>query len=431
MADLRYTDPDAPASRRLTETELLDLVQRQTLRYFWDFGHPVSGMARERSGGTVDYDIAETVTTGGTGFGVMAMIAGAERGFLPREAVAGRVATICDFLSRTETYGGAFAHWLNGTTGETVAFSPNDDGGDIIETAFLMMGLLAAREYFAARDPALAATIDGLWRAVRWSDFCPDPATLMWHLRPDDRPGGRFAQNLPVTGWHEGLIAFVLGAGAPVHPLDPRAYHDGWASGGWFRNGRSFHGIPLPLGPDEGGPMFFSHYSFLGLDPRGLTDRYADYAAQTLAHARINHAHCLANPGGFRGYGPAWGLTACDGDKGYDAFSPTNDRGVIAPTGAIASMPYLPAEALAALRHYHEDFDGSLWSDCGFRDAFNETAGWVADSCLAIDQGPIVVMIENYRSGLLWRLFMGAPEVQQGLRRLGFSSPRLGPPAIA
>ncbi|MCE6950613.1 DUF3131 domain-containing protein [Cereibacter sphaeroides] len=400
---------------------LLDRVQRETLRYFTDFAHPVSGMARERFGAAGWED---TVTTGGTGFGIMAMIAGAGRGFLARAEVTARIDRICRHLAASPRHRGAFPHWMHGATGATIAFSAKDDGGDIVETAYLMMGLLTARQYLAGSDPELADRIDRLWRGVDWAGFCPTPDALLWHWSP--RHG--FAQGLKLRGWHEALITFVLGAASPTHPIDPRAYHEGWKDSPTFRNGRTRHGIRLPLGPEMGGPLFFAHYSFLGLDPRGLEEDGVDYWEQNRAHVRINRAHCLENPGGFAGYGPAWGLTACDGDQGYAAFSPTNDRGVIAPTAALSSMPYTPAESMAALRHYAGHRGGALWGRFGFVDAFNDTAGWIAGSHLAIDQGPIVAMIENHRSGLLWTLFMSAPEVQAGLDRLGF---RRTSPAVA
>lgn len=397
-----------------TLTALIDRVQRETLRYFTDFAHPASGMARERSGTP---DMMDTVTTGGTGFGIMAMIAGAERGFLPRGEAAERITRICRFLERAPRYRGAFAHWMNGRSGETVAFSPQDDGGDIVETAFLMMGLLTARQYYRGSEPALAQRIDALWREVDWAGYCPTPEAMLWHWSPVHG----FGMALELRGWHEALIAFVLGAGSPTHPIGTRAYGKGWKDSPSFRNGRSYHRIRLPLGPELGGPLFFAHYSFLGLDPRGLAEGGIDYWQQNRAHVRINRAHCLANPHGFAGYGPAWGLTSCDGPDGYAAFSPTHDTGVIAPTAALASMPYLPEASCAALRHFDRYRDGALWGDYGFRDAYSEQADWIAASHLAINQGPIVAMIENYRSGLLWRLFMSAPEARAGLARLGFT----------
>ena len=393
---------------------LLDRVQRETLRYFTDFAHPASGMARERS---ATPDMMDTVTTGGTGFGIMAMIAGAERGFIPRGEAIARIALICRFLEGVPRYRGAFAHWINGNSGATAAFSPQDDGGDIVETAFLMMGLLTARSYVQGEDPQLAARIDALWRGVDWAGYCPTPDAMMWHWSPQHG----FGMALQLRGWHEALVAFVLGAGSPTHPIDLRAYSEGWKNSRSFRNGHAYHRIRLPLGPEMGGPLFFAHYSFMGIDPRGLAEGGIEYWMQNRNHARINRAHCLANPHGFAGYGAAWGLTSCDGPRGYEAFSPTHDKGVVAPTAALASMPYVPEAAIAALRHFDGYRRGALWGDYGLRDAFSAQEDWIAPSHLAINQGPIVAMIENYRSGLLWRLFMAAPEVRTGLGRLGFT----------
>jgi hypothetical protein len=399
------------------DAALLNRVQRQTLRYFWDFGHPLSGLARERSNAVPGYHYLDTVTTGGSGFGIMAMLAGCDRGFLTRADVRARIAGIVDVLESADRFHGVFPHFLHGGTGKTIPFSPRDDGGDLVETSFLMMGLLCARQYFSD-EARLGAAIDRLWHAVEWDWHTRGEDVLYWHWSPRHD----WAMNHAIRGWNECLITYVLAAASPAHGIAPQVYHRGFADGPVFCNGRSFHDVTLPLGPDKGGPLFFAHYSFLGLDPRGLRDAYADYWRQNCAHARINRAHCIANPNGFPGYGPdCWGLTACDGDKGYDAFSPTNDRGVIAPTAALSSMPYAPAESIAALRHFHDAMDGRLWRDLGFADAFNETAGWIAEGHLAIDQGPIVAMIENYRSGLLWRLFMSCPEVERGLSRLGFS----------
>ena len=401
----------------VSDDALLDLVQRQTLRYFWDFGHAASGLARERSNPVAGYDFIDTVTTGGTGFGIMAMVAGAERGFLTRGDVRARLGKIVDGLASADRYHGVFPHFLHGGTGKTIPFSSKDDGGDLVETSFLMMGLLCARQYFA-EDARLGAAIDRLWHDVEWDWHTHGEDVLYWHWSP--RHG--WAMNHAIRGWNECLITYVLAAASPAHAIAPQVYHRGCTDSPVFHNGKAYGDKTLPLGPDQGGPLFFAHYSFLGLDPRGLRDAYADYWAQNCAHVAINRAHCIANPHGFAGYAPnCWGLTACDGDKGYNAFSPTNDHGVIAPTAALSSMPYTPAESMAALRHLYEERGGALWRDFGFADSFNASANWVAEGHLAIDQGPIVVMIENYRSALLWRLFMSCPEIRRGLDRLGFA----------
>jgi hypothetical protein len=409
-----------------SDGRLLDLVQRQTLDYFWDFGHPVSGMARERSNPVIGYDYQHTVCTGGTGFGIMALLAGAERGFLPRAAVLDRIRKIIAFLERAESFHGAFPHFMHGALGTTIPFSAMDDGGDLVETSYLMVGLLCARQFFsgtARNEENLRDATDRLWHAVEWDWYTRDGRNVLyWHWSPRHQ----WLMNHAITGWNECLVTYVLAAASPTHAIAPSAYHQGWTDSPVFRNGRSYYGIELPLGPACGGPLFFSQYSFLGLDPRGLRDRYANYWQQNLSHTLINRAHCIANPNRFAGYGEdCWGLTACDGDAGYGAFCPTNDRGVIAPTAALSSMPYTPDESMRVLQYMYRNLGPSAASAYGFVDAMNLSRNWFAKSNLAVDQGPIVVMLENYRSGLLWDLFMSCTEVLSGLGRLGFD--RLAP----
>jgi hypothetical protein len=423
-------DPATASSVRLTDAEMLDAAQAGALGYFTDFAHPVSGMARERTNNVETYG-ADIVTTGGTGFGVMAMIAGAERGFLTREDALARTAKIVDFLStKADRFHGLFPHYMDGTTGKTFAWNKADDGADVVESSFLFQGLLAARQYYSRNTPeetALRDKINGLWRNADWT----------WHARDESRvdrggiiwnwsPSQSWKIGLPIRGWNECLITYVMAASSPTHPISRETYAHGWAQNGAIRKNMNSEGYDLPLG---GGPLFFAQYSFLGLDPRGLKDSYADYGIQTRNQALAQHAYAVRNPKHFKGYGPAWGLTASDGTDGYDVFSPENDKGVIAPTAALSSFPYTPEFSMQALRHYTNDFGGALFGRYGFVDSFDETRHWQAKTELAIDEGPIAVMIENYRSGLLWDLFMSAPEVQQGLKRLGFESPHLDKPA--
>lgn len=407
---------------RISDKKLLDLVQKQTFRYFWDFGHPTSGMARERT------TSGNTVTSGGTGFGVMAVIVASQRGFVTRSQASERVLKILTFLDqRCTKYHGAFAHWINGETGNTVPFSATDNGGDLVETSLLMQGLLAARQYFDAADNTetqIRNTITRLWEAVEWTWYQQNGSqSLYWHWSPEYG----WEINLRISGWNEALITYVLAASSPTYPISKEVYNAGWTRNGAFRNGKSFYGINLPLGEDYGGPMFLSHYSFMGINPKGLTDNYADYWVQAKNHTLINYNYCVQNPKGYAGYSAdCWGLTASDGNKGYSAHSPTNDKGVIAPTAAISSLPYTPEQSMNALRFFYYKLGDKLWSDdYGFYDAFNMSEQWVDNQQIAIDQGPQIVMIENYRSGLIWSLFMSAPEIKTGLKTLGFSSPYL------
>ena len=406
---------------RITDNALLDLVQQQTLKYFWDFGHPVSGLARERNSS------GDVVTIGGSGFGIMAIVAGSSRGFIARTDALTRLQTIVGFLKNTaQTFHGAFPHWMNGATGAVVPFSPQDDGADLVETAYLMEGLLTARQYFNASSTAeinLRNDINTLYSNVEWSWFTQNGQnTLYWHWSPDFG----WSTNQQINGWDEALITYVLAASSPTHPISKAVYDNGWALNGQIKNGSNYYGITLPLGPTEGGPLFFAHYSFLGINPNGLSDAYASYDSQNQAHALINYNYCLANPRNYYGYSSqCWGLTASDIANGYTASSPTNDVGVIAPTAAIASLPYTPVQSLAALRFFYYKMGDKLWGQYGFYDAFSLDSPWFASSDLAIDEGPIVDMIENYRSGLLWNLFMSCPEVKTGMKGLGFQSPNL------
>jgi hypothetical protein len=408
--------------KNLSDSALLDVVQKQTIKYFWNFAHPVSGMARERSNRSFDYG-DEVVTTGGTGFGIMALIVGVERKWLPRDTVARHLLKMINFLLKADSYHGAFPHWLDGATGKTIKFSRKDDGADLVETSFLFQGLLCAKEYFNANNKTEAEIrnrIGWLWNDIEWNWFTKNGEdVLYWHWSPNNG----WAMDFPLRGYNEALITYVLAASATRYPVSEKVYHKGWAMSNFFFNGKKFYGYTLPLGFDYGGPLFFSHYSFLGLSPKGLKDQYADYWEQNRNHTLINRAYCIDNPKKFKGYGEnSWGLSASDDYKGYDAHSPTNDDGVISPTAALSSFPYTPEYSMKALRHFYEDKGDKLWGKYGFKDGFSETENWYADSYLAIDQGPIVVMIENYRSGLFWNLFMSIPEVQNGLKKLGFTS---------
>ncbi len=409
----------------LDDIALLELIQRQTFRYFWDFAHPVSGLARDRSDPNPDFD-PEVVAIGASGFGIMAILVATERHWISRKDAGGRLLRIVRFLGRTRSYHGVFPHFMHGATGQMIPLTSKDDGGDIVETSYLFAGLLSARQYFNrdnAEESELRTRINALWHEVEWTWHTRDGSkVLYWHWSPNFG----WSMDVEIRGWNECLITYVLAASSPRYPITADVYHRGWAEGRNFKNGREFYGIRLPLGPDYGGPLSFAHYSFLGLDPRGLSDCYADYWEQNVNHTLINREHCIHNPNQFKGYRPeCWGLTSSDDYFGYHVHAPDNDLGVISPTAALSSFPYAPQHSMRALQHFYYGIGSKIWSEYGFVDAFSETRHWYAGSHLGIDQGPIIVMIENYRSGLLWSLFMSCAEVQSGLRLLGFESPKL------
>lgn len=406
---------------QISDDELLTLVQRQTFKYFWDFAHPVSGLARERN------TSGDMVTSGGSGFGIMAIIAAINRQFITREEGLTRMKTIVSFLKNTaQTFHGAYPHWLNGATGEVMKFSETDNGADLVETSYLMQGLITARQFFNGGntdETTLRDDINQIWNGVEWDWFRKSSQeVLYWHWSPDYE----WQMNLPIRGYNECLITYVMAASSTTHTIPKSVYDQGWARNGAIQNNGVYYGVTLPLGSSSGGPLFFTHYSFLGLNPYDLVDQYANYWTQNVAHTLINYNYCIANPKEYVGYSDeVWGLTASDNKNGYSAHSPDNDLGVITPTAAISAMPYTPVESMKALKFFYYKLGDRIWKEYGFVDAFNLNELWFANSFLAIDQGPIIVMIENHRSGLLWNLFMSAPEVKNGLTKLGFTSPNL------
>ncbi|MBI6116025.1 glucoamylase family protein [Salegentibacter maritimus] len=417
----------------ISKEELLDTVQKQTLKYFWDYAEPNSGMARERYHPDGEYpkNDAHVVTTGGSGFGLMAIVSGMEREWIPRDSAVARLDKIADFLDNAPRFHGVWAHWLNGKTGETQAFSEKDNGGDLVETSFLAQGFIVVREYLKngnEKEKAVAEKYDALWKSIEWEWYTNNKNGLYWHWSPEYQ----WEMDFMIEGYNECLITYVMAASSPDHAIDAKAYHEGWARSGNIVSDKEAYGIPLVLkhntSGDKAGPLFWAHYSYLGLNPKGLKDKYANYWDLNVNHTKINYEYAQENPKGFETYNEnSWGLTASytrneDNGIGYTAHSPDNDRGVVSPTAAISSIAYTPELSLKAMRYFFEDQNDLLWGPAGFYDAYSlEDENWVAQRYLAIDQGPMVVMIENYRSGLIWNLFMGAPEIQEGLDKLGFS----------
>ena len=410
-----YTAIDeTPDSPMLTDDELLTRVQKQTFRYFWDLAEPSSGMARERN------TSGNVVTSGGSGFGIMAIIVGIERGFITRQEGIQRINKIVTFLENADRFHGAWSHWINGSNGTAIPFSTKDDGGDLVETSFLVQGLITCRQYLQAADTSgnnLINRINTLWEDVEWDWYRKNnEEVLYWHWSPNYN----WDMNFPMYGYFEEQITYFLAAASPTHSIPKSVYTNGYGRNGAIKTGGTHYGYTLPLGTPS--PLFWVHYSYTGMNPH-FSDEFANYWQQNVNATLINHAYCIANPKKYIGYSDAcWGLTSSDNSTGYDAHSPANDKGVITPTAALSSFPYTPEESMKALKFFYYTVGDRLWGEYGFYDAFNLTEGWTADSYLAIDQGPIIIMIENYRSGLLWNLFESAPEVQAARTKLGFTS---------
>jgi len=417
--------------KNLTDDQLLTLVQKQTFNYFWDGAEPISGLARERFHSDNVYleNDKDVIATGAAGFGVMSILVAIERKFITRAEGYERLKKGVDFLQKADRFHGAWSHWIY-PTGKVKPFGRNDDGGDLVETAYLAQGLLCVRQYFKdgnEKEKALSAQIDQIWKEIDWSWYRNGGKNVLyWHWSPNIG----WKMNFPVTGYNECLIMYIMAAASPTHTIPAEVYHEGWAKSGKINTNISPYGYPIKLshnGQGNGvGPLFWAQYSYLGLNPKGLKDKYADYWQENTNHTMIHYAYCLENPKKYKGYGEnSWGLTASYSVNGYAGHSPQEDLGVITPTAALSSYPYTPTQSMRMIRHLYENLGDKVWGEYGFYDAYSETANWYPKRYLGIDQGPIVVMIENGRTGLLWNLFMSCPEVNQGLKKLGFQSPTI------
>ncbi|WP_162923714.1 glucoamylase family protein [Arachidicoccus soli] len=413
----------------VNDSAFLTMVQKQTFNYFYEGAEPHSGMARERINmdGIYPQNDKNVVTTGGSGFGIMTLLVGEKRGFISKRQLYLRLRRIVYFLEKANTYHGAFSHWYNGKTGQTKPFGTKDNGGDLVETSFLFQGLLCARQYLSAggkREKALANRINKLWENVDYQWYTHQKNVIYWHWSLKYQ----WQMDFPIHGFNECLIAYILGACSPTHSIDKVVYDEGWAMNGKIKRNSNYDGIPLQFFHQgdlpNGGPLFWSQYSFLGLNPFGLRDQYGDYGQECVNMAKINYQWCVDNPKHFVGYGKnSWGLTASYSVDGYAGHAPNlkSDLGVISPTAALSSFPYTPKESLSALKCFYYKLGNKIWGKYGFYDSYSETANWYPQKYLAIDQGPIAVMIENYRTRYLWQLFMSCPEVKKGLMKLGFS----------
>ena len=395
-------------------------VQEAGFRYFYNYAYPGSHLPREGIKAEDSWD-PEAISAVSTGMYFFNIAVGIERGFITRKQGARHVEVAIDFLAGpTERFFGAYPHWIDGNTGAVREFSPTDNGADMVETAIIAQGLIFAREYFDqenARERHIRATADELWKAIEWDKFIKQPENVMiWHWSPDHG-----FSNLPIVGFHEAEICYILGVASPTFPIAADTYWDGWVGQNpEYFNHRSVPGIDGPLeltlGWDYGKPMFTMHYSYMGLDPRQVPlkdgNKFDEFTRQTEA----NRQYALLNTNKWKDYDTYWGLTASLTPDGYRAHTPvTNDNGTIAPTAALSSIPYLPDPVIELIAAMYLNKGKELWGPFGFYDAFNPTRDWTAEGYIGIDVGPIAPMIENYRSGKLWEAFMQAPEVRQAI----------------
>ena len=420
--------PASGATKSMTDDDLLQMLQEECFLYYWDSAGSHSGMTRENIPGD-----DRIVATGASGFGIMALVVGMDRGFITRAQGIERLSKITTFLEKAPRYHGAWSHFMDDSTGASLpVFGIFDDAGDLVETAFLIEGLLTARAYLNpanVSEKILFQRISTLWETVEWDWYrrAPQSDALYWHWSPN----WSWYIDHRLTGFNEVMVVYLLAVASPTHSIPPELYYSGWANGetpgkasekNEFVSSQVLFGIHLDVGA-KSTPLFFTHYSYMGFDPRGIHDRFTDYFENNRNLALINHAYCVENPEKHKGYSAdSWGLTASDGPNGYvpHAPIPEDDTGTMTPTGALSSFPYTPEFSMQAFRHFYREKGGELWGIYGPRDAFNEDHNWISPIYMGLNQAPINVMIENYRSGLPWKLFMTNPEMKPMLARIGF-----------
>ena len=426
MHESERTGAATAATHSMTDDELLTMVQRASFRYYWDGAEPNSGMALESQPGP-----DHLVAMGASGFGVMALVVAVDRGFITREQGAERMLRITNFLDHADKYHGAWPHFLDGRSGKTISlFGIYDDGADLVETSFMMEGLLTARQYFngnTAQEKQIREIISRLWHGVDWDWFRATPLhdALWWHWSPN------YAFHIAnrLQGWNEVMITYLLAVASPTHGVPASTYQTGYEREGKDAHGaygikHTYFGIPLEQGylPGTPGPLFFTQYSYMGYDPRGVRDKYTNYFRNNRNEALMNQAYAINNPKHFKGYGAnSWGFTAVDGpnDSYHEYGAGEDDDGTIAPTGAVSSYCYTPQESMLAIKHWYRDMGKNLWNIYGFRDGFNETQNWYSSTTMGLNQAPQVVMIENGRTGLVWKTFMSSPEIPAMQKAIG------------
>ena len=423
--------PEAGPRSFKSDDAFLDYVERQTFRYFWDEANPRNGLIRDRSGEGSPCSIAAV------GFGLSAINIAVERGWIERADGATRVLRTLQTLWDTPQgaratgcagYHGWFYHFLDMNTGTRAPGSELSS----IDTALLMMGVIDAGQFYdRPADPAEARIRQlsaQLLSRLDWK-FMVDPKEQLVNMDWNPERGFGAAR---WVGYNEGSCLYLLALGGATNAL-PFSLWDGWTRGYHWCDCYGQTLLPEPA-------LFTHQYSQVWIDFRGIADncmrqRHSGYFENTRVATLVQQHYAVENPRRFPNYGTnEWGFTACDGpDKVVDGVfypgylargAPAGiDDGTIAPTAAASSLPFAPETCLATLRHLYDTYGNKLWTTEGFRDAYNVKARWFAKDLLGIDQGPALLMIENYRTGSTWSRMMASATIQRGLERAGFTAP--------
>ncbi len=427
----------------------LDDLQRRTFNYFWDLADPESGLIPDR------WPTESFCSIAAMGFGLTSYIVGIENGYISRKIAAERIRDQMRFLYHLPQsnamhavagYKGFFYHFIdmkNGTRYKDVELST-------VDTGWLMAGILSCQSYFDGDDlteTAIRDLADSLYRRVEWDWFLNDNDLLSMGWFPD-----RGFLKAQWDGYNEAMLLIIMALGSTTHPV-PAICWENWTKPYIWGDYYGYEMVNF-------GPLFGHQYSHMYVDFRGIYDRYMaakgiDYFENARRATYSNRAYCIANPRHFNDYSDTiWGLTACDGpgDKkvdingsvikfmGYSARGAAVnyhvDDGTIAPTAAGGSIPFAPEICIPALKAMYEKYGSALYDTYGFRDAFNPTFtfgpeninGWFDKDYIGIDQGPIVIMIENYKTGLIWKVMKKNKYIIAGLKKAGFSGQWLDNP---
>ena len=435
----------APAASPAQLDPFFDDLERRTFRFFWDTANPRNGLVPDR------YPHPSPASIAAVGFGLTAYPIGVERGYVSREAARARVLATLKFFSTATNQHGFFYHYLDLRTGARAWKSEVST----IDTALLVAGMLFCQAYFDGRDPEeveIRKLADDIYSRLdwNWAQHHPPAVTLGW--TPE-----RGFNSHDWVGYDEAMVIYILALGSPTHPVGPEAW-TAWTSTYDEHWGTLYGQTHLSFAP-----LFGHQYSHVWVDFRGIRDAYMrahgiDYFENSRRATYAQRSYAIENPMHWQAYGEnVWGLTACDGPgkmrlsyqgetRQFGGYAPRGvgvgrllDDGTVAPTAAISSLPFAPEIVSPATLEMYHRFGAALYSTYGFRDAFNMSfsqprrgtggadSGWFDSDYLGIDQGPILAMIENYRSDLVWRVMRGSLYIRRGLERAGFSGGWLTP----
>ena len=405
----------------VTVKAMMDEQQKKIISLFYEGADPTTGMAYNNP------KYKETLTTGASGMGVMCIVAGVERGWIDRAAGAEHIAKMTRFLKKATRFEGAWSHWYY-TNGAPYPFGNQVAAGEIVETAFMMGGLLTACEYFTGNSDAekeIRENTQYFWETINWKKFIKgDKLYWIWH---SDKVGQNNELELQMIGWNECLLIYILGMAAPDHLKIPQSiYSTSWKGWNFATPSRKTYGYLMPLGTEYGGSLFLSQYSFLGLDPRLMEDNDVYYWTQNVSHTMINRHYCIFEAPAEYNYSELnWGLTACGGcgsNSDYKGRRPfQDDDGVIAPTASISAYPFTPFYSTQVMFNMSKNFP-NLNGEYGFSISYSPSEKSVGTDYLAMEHAPMAIMIENYRTGLIWNLLMKNEYVQKGLQLAGMKS---------